>query len=79
MAFQQTEEMVGHLVVDHAFAGDGAFFQAVERGCIVLVVHDDDLGIVGCIDLLRFAFVNLLQLFHDGSVSFDIDIVFLNE
>ena len=62
--FKPCHEAVGHLVVDNAFARDGAFFQAVEGGGVVLVVHDVQVRVVGFEDLLGLAFVELLQLLH---------------
>ena len=50
---------------DDALAGDGASFQAVEGGGVVLIVHDVQLGVVGFKHLFGFAFVQLLQFFHD--------------
>ena len=52
-------QAVGHLVVDDALAHDGALFQAVQGGGVVLVVHDDQVGIVGGVYFLGLAFVNL--------------------
>ena len=56
--------MVGHLVVDNALAGDGALLLTVECGCIVLVVNDYEICIVGSEYLLSLAFVQLFFLFH---------------
>ena len=53
-------QAVGHLVVDDALAHDGALFQTVQSGGVVLVVHNDQFRVVGSIDLLGLAFVNLL-------------------
>ena len=53
-------QTVRHLVVDNALACDGAFFQAVQRRCVILVVDDDERGVIRGVDLLRLAFVNLL-------------------
>jgi len=61
---QKLHHAVGHAVVDCALAGDGAFFQAVERGCVVLVVHDEKVLIVRFEHLFGFAFINLFELFH---------------
>ncbi|MPN48925.1 hypothetical protein SDC9_196538 [bioreactor metagenome] len=62
--------MVGHLVVHHALAGDRALLETVQRRCVVLVVHDDNLWIVGPIYALCLALVDLFQLFHNASISF---------
>ena len=56
--------MVRHAVVDNALAGDGAFFQAVKRGCVVLVGYDEQFGIFRGEYLLGLAFIELFQLFH---------------
>ena len=66
LLFQVGHQAVGHLVVDDALALDGAFFQAVEGGGVVLVLHDQLLGIRGGEDLFGLAFVQLLQLLHDS-------------
>ena len=58
--FHLIHQTVGHLVVDNALARDGALFQAVQGGGVVLVVHNDQLGIVSGVNLLGLAFVNLL-------------------
>ena len=52
-------QAVGHLVVDDALAHDGALLQAVQSGSVVLVVNDDQVGVVGGVDLLGLALVNL--------------------
>ena len=57
-------QAVAHLVVDDTLAGDGAFFEAVEGGGIVLVIHDQQLGIVGLKNLFGFSFVQLFQFLH---------------
>ena len=63
--FQHLHQMVGHAVVDHAFARDGALFLAVKRGRVVLVIHDIAFGIVGFVHLFGFAFVQLFELLHN--------------
>ena len=63
--FQHLHEEIGHPVVNHALAGDGALLQAVEGGGVVLVIHQHHIGIVRCENLLGLALVNLLQLLHD--------------
>ena len=50
-----------HFVVDDSLAGDGALFQAVEGGGVVLIGDDDHVGVVGGKDLLGLALVQLLQ------------------
>ena len=59
---QLSHEEVGHLVVDGPLAGDGALFQAVKGGGVVLVGDDDQVGVVRGEDLLGFALVELLCL-----------------
>ena len=54
---QLGHEAVGHLVVDDALAGDGALLGAVEGGGVVLVVHDDQSGVVGGVDLFGLALI----------------------
>ena len=63
-ALQLRHQAVAHLVVDDTLAYDGALLQAVEGSGVVLVVHDQQFGIVGSEDLLGLAFVQLLFLFH---------------
>ena len=57
--FHFGHQAVGHLVVDDALSEDGAFFQAVERGGIILVIHDEQLGIIGFEYFFCFALVDL--------------------
>ena len=64
LLLQVGHQTVGHLIVDDALALDGALLQAVEGGGIVLVLHNQLLGIVGSEDLLGLAFIQLLQLLH---------------
>ena len=61
--FHDAEHHVAHLVVDDALARNGAFFETVERGRIVLVIDDDDVGIFRCENLFRLAFVQLTEFF----------------
>ena len=67
LLFEQLHQEVGHAVVDGAFAGDGAFFEAVIRGGVILIGDDDKVGVLGRVDLLGFSFVELF-LFHIGRV-----------
>ena len=60
LGLQTAHEVVGHAVVDGALTGDGALFQAVERGGVVLVGHDEQLGIVGAEHLFGLALIDLL-------------------
>ena len=53
-------QAVGHLVVDDALAHDGALLQTVQGGGVVLVVHDDQIGVIRLKDLLGLALINLL-------------------
>ena len=64
LLFQVLHQAVAHLVVDDTLAGDGAFLEAVEGGGIVLVIHDQQLGIVGLKNLFGFSFVQLFQFLH---------------
>ena len=72
LLLQQLEHMVAHDVVDDALAGDAALLQAVECRCIVLVVYDDQVRVVGCEYLLSLAFVQLFFLFHVQFLHFNI-------
>ena len=60
LACQHLHQMVGNTVVDDALAYDGALLHAVECGCVVLVVNDQQLRIIGAVNLLCLAFVKLL-------------------
>ena len=60
--FKQTEHKVCHLVVDNALADDCALLLAVERGCVVLVINNNIVGVVCCENLLRLALIKLLSL-----------------
>jgi hypothetical protein len=64
LLLEQLEHVIAHYVVDHALAGDGAFLLTVECGCIVLVVNDYEICVVGSKYLLSLAFVQLFFLFH---------------
>ena len=64
LLFQIGHQAVAHLVVDDALARNGAFFQPVESGGVVLVIHDQKLGIVGGENLFGLALIQLLQFFH---------------
>ena len=64
LGLQLAHHVVAHAVVDDALAGDAALLDAVECGGVVLVVHDDHIGIVGCEYLLGLAFIDLFQFFH---------------
>ena len=55
--FQAAHEAVAHAVVDDALSNDGAFLFSVEGGGVVLVGHDQFLGIVGGVDLLCLALI----------------------
>ena len=61
---QLLHQEVGHLVVDGTLAGDGALLQAVKGGGIVLIGDDDHVGVLGGIDLLGLALVQLLDFLH---------------
>ncbi len=61
---QPLHQMIGHLVVDYAFARDGSLFFAVEGGGVVLIGDDDLFRIVGGENLFGLSFVKLFSLFH---------------
>ena len=63
--FQHFEHVVGHAVVDGAFAQDGAFFLAVKGSGVVLVVHDDHAVHVGGEHFFCFSLIELFKFFHD--------------
>ena len=65
LGLQPAHEIVGHAVIDGALAGDGALLQAVKRSGVVLVGDDDHIGVLGGIDLLGLALVQLLQFVHN--------------
>ena len=64
LLFKISHQAVAHLVVDDALACDGALFQPVEGGGVVLVIHDQEFGIVGGENLFGLALIQLLQFFH---------------
>lgn len=64
LLLEQLEHVIAHYVVDNALAGDGTLLLTVECGCIVLVVNDYEICIVGSEYLLSLAFVQLFFLFH---------------
>ena len=64
LLLEQLEHVIAHYVVDNALAGNGALLLTVECGCIVLVVNDYEICIVGSEYLLSLAFVQLFFLFH---------------
>ena len=76
-ALQHLHQVVGDAVVDDAFACDGALFQTVKSGCIVLVVDDVQLRIIGSVHFLGLAFVQHVTLFHCSitSICFVLEIV----
>ena len=61
---QLAHQVVGHLVVDGPLAGDGALFQTVKGGGGILVGHDDQTRVLGGIDLLGLALIQLLDFLH---------------
>ena len=65
MLSQHLHQVVGELVVHNALAADGALLCAITGGGIVLVIHQNDGGVVGGENLLGLAFVQLFTLFHD--------------
>ena len=54
---QHLEHTVGHPVVDHTLAYDGTLFQSVESCGIVLIIHNQDILIVGTIHLLGLTLI----------------------
>ena len=72
LLLEQLEHVIAHYVVDNALAGDGALLLTVECGCIVLVVYDYEICIVGSEYLLSLAFVQLFFLFHVQFLHFNI-------
>ena len=61
---QKLVHTVAHLIVDDAFSNDGSLFLSVERCRVVLVIHDQHVGIIRLKYLLCLAFVELFQFFH---------------
>ena len=61
---QPPHQGIGHLIVDDALARNGTLFQAIEGSGVILVVHDIQLRIIGFVDLLGLALIDLFQLLH---------------
>ena len=61
-AFLTTEN--GHLVIDDALAGDGAFFQTVESSGIIFVGYDQKIGVFSRVDFFGFSFVQHFTFVH---------------
>ncbi|MPM56391.1 hypothetical protein SDC9_103193 [bioreactor metagenome] len=61
---QEFKKQVGYLVVDHAFAGDGAFFEAVKGGGVVLVINTQDVCVIRRENFFGFALIKLLRFAH---------------
>jgi hypothetical protein len=57
-------QAVGHFVVDGALADDGALLFTVQRGGIVLIIHNVKFGIIRLENLFCFSLVDLFQLLH---------------
>ena len=57
-------QTVRHLVVDNALAHDRSLFQSVQRGGVILIGYDHQIGVLGGINLFCLALVQLLFLFH---------------
>ena len=68
-AFKQFEQIIGHFIVDDAFAGDGSLFQAVKGRCVVLVIYNAEVFVVGCKHFFCLAFVKLFFLFQGFSLQ----------
>ena len=64
LLFHQLKHEVAHLVVDDALARDGALFQPVKRRGVVLIIDDNQVGIVRREYLFCLSFVQLFFLFH---------------
>ena len=62
--FQVLHQAVAHLVVDDSLTFNGALFQAVEGGGIVLIIHNQQLRVLRGIDFFGFTLVKHLFLFH---------------
>ena len=61
---QLLHQPVAHLIVDDALSGNRALFQAVKRGRIILIIHDQQFGVIRSKDPFCFSLVELFQLFH---------------
>ena len=72
IALQHPHQVVAHAVVDGALAGNGALLQAVQRGGIILIGHDDIVFILCGIDLFCLAFIKLGRFVHDKSLQNDL-------
>ena len=59
MLFQHLKQVIAHQIIDNAFADNRALLQTVERGGIILVIHDEQLGIIGFEYFFCFALVDL--------------------
>ena len=61
---QQAHKGIGHLVIDDALAGDGAFFQTVESSGIIFVGYDQKIGVFSRVDFFGFSFVQHFTFVH---------------
>ena len=57
-------QAVVHLIVDCAFARNGALLQTVEGSSVILIGYDQQIRILGFIYALGFSFVELIHLVH---------------
>ena len=57
-------QQVAHVVVDNTLTLNGTLFQAVESGCVVLVIDDKQFGIIRAENLLGLSFIKLFTLDH---------------
>ena len=66
--FEPLHQQIAHPVVDDALALNGSFFQTVESGGVVLVVDDQQFGIIRAEYLFGLSFVKLLTLNHASAL-----------
>ena len=57
-------QQIAHVVVDDTLALNGALFQTVESSSIVLVIDDQQFGIIRAEYLLGLSFIKLFTLDH---------------
>ena len=61
---EQVEDDGGDLVVEFALAFDLCLLGAVAGGCRVHVFDPENIGVIGCVQFLGLALVELVQLLH---------------
>ena len=64
LGFQHAHQVIGHAVVDLALAGDGALFEAVESGRVVLIIHNVQIFVRRGEYFFGLALIQLLRFFH---------------